>query len=234
MQVRSPQARFALLVRGEVWRWGCDELGRAAQRSCSASLVTHFISPLKASGHRVDVFLALDIRRAACVASVDELVRVYGASATRQVHTRHFSASTQLANFRSSLNFFRMTVSTDASHFTHLVVLRHDVQLGVPVTAWSCPPHRLGFAAYIDPRLEDSNEPPLRAEEVPSCDEGINDVMQWVPGHLVAHRDAGPAARNASTQRSRRHSCRLSSSVTVRGTSPLLGVCANRLACLLV
>ena len=46
-----------------------------------------------------------------------------------------------------------------------------------------------------------------------------------------AHRDAGPAARNASTQRSRRHSCRLSSSVTVRGTSPLLGVCAN--ACLL-
>ena len=47
-----------------------------------------------------------------------------------------------------------------------------------------------------------------------------------------AHRDAGPAARNASTQRSRRHSCRLSSSVTVRGTSPLLGVCAN--ACLLI
>ena len=65
MQVRSPQARFALLVRGEVWRWGCDELGRAAQRSCSASLVTHFISPLEAAGHRVDVFLALDIRRAA-------------------------------------------------------------------------------------------------------------------------------------------------------------------------
>ena len=46
-----------------------------------------------------------------------------------------------------------------------------------------------------------------------------------------AHRDAGPAARNASTQRFRRHSCRLSSSVTVRGTNPLLGVCAN--ACLL-
>ena len=38
-----------------------------------------------------------------------------------------------------------------------------------------------------------------------------------------AHRDAGPAARNASTQRSRRHSCRLSSSVTVRGTCPMLG-----------
>ena len=38
-----------------------------------------------------------------------------------------------------------------------------------------------------------------------------------------AHRDAGPAVRNASTQRSRRHSCRLSSSVTVRGTCPMLG-----------
>ena len=46
-----------------------------------------------------------------------------------------------------------------------------------------------------------------------------------------AHRDAGPAARKASTQRSRRHSCRLSSSVTVRATSPLLGACGN--ACLL-
>ena len=45
------------------------------------------------------------------------------------------------------------------------------------------------------------------------------------------HRDAGPAAGKASTQRSRRHSCRLSSSVTVRATSPLLGVCGN--ACLL-
>ena len=47
------------------------------------------------------------------------------------------------------------------------------------------------------------------------------------------HRDAGPAAGKASTQRSRRHSCRLSSSVTVRGTCPMLGgvlmlACLNR------
>ena len=47
-----------------------------------------------------------------------------------------------------------------------------------------------------------------------------------------AHRDAGPAARNASTQRSRRHSCRLSSSVTVRATYPMLGGVVM-LACLL-
>ena len=112
-----------------------------------------------------------------------ELIDILGGG--RQVHAKRIRAATQGENFRRSLDFFEnVQTASAASNFTHLVVVRHDVQLLLPVTSWSCPPHNLGFAAYVDPSYGDNpDEPPLTA---PVCGEGINDLMQWVPHQFMA------------------------------------------------
>lgn len=180
-----PRRHFALLFRGEAWRWGCDAAGKAAQLICTLSYLNHFVKPLEAAEHVVDIFLPMDIRNSSCTHMTQELIGILGGR--RQVHVDRFRAVTQGENFRRSLDFFERVQAASASNFTHLVIVRHDVQLLLPVASWSCPRHKLGLASYVDPSFGDNpDEPPLTAAEAPVCGEGINDLMQWVPYRFMA------------------------------------------------
>ena len=63
-----------------------------------------------------------------------------------------------------------------------LYVVRHDVELLLPATTWRCSPHKLSFAAYVDP-LRDGKRvaAPLPEERAPLCEEGVNDILHAVP-----------------------------------------------------
>ena len=54
--------RFALLFRGEAYRWGCDTEGVATQLAAVRSHVAMIVEPLEARGHDVRAFFAQDHR----------------------------------------------------------------------------------------------------------------------------------------------------------------------------
>ena len=53
---------FAILFRGEAYRWGCDPSGIELQRAALLSHVQHIVMPLEEKGHRVRAFFAFDHR----------------------------------------------------------------------------------------------------------------------------------------------------------------------------
>lgn len=54
--------RFALLLRGEAYRWGCDTAGVALQMRAAESQLANIVKPLESRGHTVRIFLAHDHR----------------------------------------------------------------------------------------------------------------------------------------------------------------------------
>ena len=54
--------RYALLFRGEAYRWGCDTEGVATQLAAVQSHVAMIVEPLEARGHDVRAFFAHDHR----------------------------------------------------------------------------------------------------------------------------------------------------------------------------
>ena len=58
----STSQRYALLLRGEAYRWGCDSAGVTLQMAAVESHITHIVQPLEQKGHTVRVFIAYDHR----------------------------------------------------------------------------------------------------------------------------------------------------------------------------
>ena len=58
----STSQRYALLLRGEAYRWGYDSAGVTLQMAAVESHITHIVQPLEQKGHTVRVFIAYDHR----------------------------------------------------------------------------------------------------------------------------------------------------------------------------
>ena len=66
----------ALVLRGELYRWGCDALGVSKQRQVARAYDAMLLTPLEQAGHCVHVVLALD---RGCGAARDaDLAAMYG------------------------------------------------------------------------------------------------------------------------------------------------------------
>ena len=141
-------------------------------------------TPAERKGDCVDLVLPLD-DRGHCGTPQEEqayaehpVVAAYVSAYGKFVHTfRRVRALNQAESFARSLSLYR-------SLFRHphetLIVVRHDVQLLLPVSTWSCPPHRLGFAAYIDPSYDD----PAEALYGSHGEVGAPSVPELPPGHV--------------------------------------------------
>ena len=96
---------YALLLRGEVYRFGCDPLAVQAQDLAMQSLDEMITHSLQERGHTVEILLSLDSRGCAN--------RTLRTRLTRWPRVRHFwtvHASTQAANVRAA----RGTLSAEA------------------------------------------------------------------------------------------------------------------------
>jgi hypothetical protein len=173
-----PVGSAAVLFRGETWRWGCSPTGQRIQLACGRSYVELLLKPLNLS-HHVDVYLPFD---RGCYDAAAESAYASEFGSFLRVAQR-VQATNQAESIQRSLSLYK-----SHAHHSHevLVVVRHDMQLELPLSVWRCPPHKLGFAAYVDP-AKDCADPKEHLEEhlAPLCDEGVSDVMHWVPRRFV-------------------------------------------------
>ena len=138
----------ALLFRGETYRWGCDALGVAKQRSVMVAYHRMLIEPLEAMGHCVHLFFTLD---RGCPARDGELERWAG---DRLALSRRVRTYSQPENVRLVVDTFIKIGAWEQYDFTALV--RYDVQLLTPMHGWGCrklDANAISFAAKCDPRM---------------------------------------------------------------------------------
>ncbi|KAL1523422.1 hypothetical protein AB1Y20_018362 [Prymnesium parvum] len=138
-----PRSTFGLLLRGQLHRWGCAPPSLARQLAAHRSLLTHLIAPLEQSGHSALLFIALD--RGCGAAAAAPLLTLYG---RRLALARAVRASTQPEGMRAALRLFASAAAARECDF--LLVLRHDLRLLRPVTAWTLQPHKLGLASKCE------------------------------------------------------------------------------------
>ena len=157
----------ALVLRGELYRWGCDALGVSKQRQVARAYDAMLATPLEQAGHCVHVVLALD--RGCGPAHDAELVAMYG---DRVALARRIDTNRQPANARAALDLVTggaggaggtrgvggvsgmsggagagagagaaAAVSLSVSlrdRYDFVVFARHDVQLLSPLRRWAC------------------------------------------------------------------------------------------------
>ena len=169
--------RAAVLFRGETWRWGCAPAAQRLQIVCARAYVEMLLTPLSISYH-VDVYLPFD---RGCYGATAEKAYASEFGSFLRVAQR-VQASNQAESARRSLQLY-----ITHAHHDHkvLVMVRHDVRLELPISTWQCSPHKLSFAAYVDPQKDDADLPHLEESRAPLCSEGVNDVMHWVPRRFM-------------------------------------------------
>ena len=135
------QSTFALLLRGESYRWGCDGFGVRAQMHAVLSHAQHVGAPLEAAGHTMHTYLPF--RRGVCGGQrLRELVvQAYRSPSSRSTTPRAVTvaphlldAPDQSAGMRGALNWFVATSQAQAHDF--VIVMRFDVVLNMPIDRW--------------------------------------------------------------------------------------------------
>ena len=103
--------RYALLFRGEAYRWGCDVDGVATQIAAVRSHVTMVVEPLEARGHTVRAFFAHDHRvcKPSYIKSMNYRNVTGGRTATRAVYAHDAPEAIQALT-----SLFRDRVATRA------------------------------------------------------------------------------------------------------------------------
>ena len=182
---------LAVAIRGEVWRWGCERLGQKTQLSIANAYVKNLLDPLeKRGGYCVEVFLTMDDRGGASGGGSHEPCHLrpgfnsteaaYFAAFGKYLRNYHFvtTAHNQADSFRRTLEFYdQFSANHDA-----LIVVRHDVELTLSVDEWQCiGSHKLGLGAPMDMSIESPGEPPLDPVHTPSCEDGVSDLVHYVP-----------------------------------------------------
>ena len=125
---RSSKPRsYALLLRGEVYRFGCDPLAVLAQDLAIRSVDEMITRPLLDCGHRLDIILALDKRGCANDSLRSRLKRWPRVRLSWSVR-----ASNQATNFRAALQRFRPL----ARRYDTLIVSRYDLRVSRQILDW--------------------------------------------------------------------------------------------------
>lgn len=144
----APTLSYALLLRGQPYRFGCDQQGVLVQ---DVFMRTHYRMLAKSleacDGTTVGVFLAFDTRscaNASLLARLSSWVPPNRLRASQPVH-----ATTQHEQARGSLDVFMPS----AYAYDVLIMTRFDVRIKTPFRSWSgCQdPTRFGFASQCEP-----------------------------------------------------------------------------------
>jgi len=182
----------ALLLRGEIYRWGCDAFGVAKQREVAAAYNSMLLTPLEQAGHCVHVVLALD---RGCGRERDaDLIAMYG---DRVALATRIATKRQPSNTRAALDL----VTTDAAvrdRYDFVVFARHDVRLLRPLSRWAC---NLARAAPSADVLSVGSQCAPREWRAFNCS---SDLMYVVPRALLT-----PFSQQVGrvTSRSKEHCC---------------------------
>ena len=137
-------SRFALLLRGEAFRWGCDDSGVERQLHAAASHDEHIFRPLARAGHTLEVYLPFRLDGScssgpARTALRDRLAHAYGGSGSGRdervsVSVTDVSARGQSEGFRAALDWF--LASRDALEHDFVLLTRFDLELRRPLDRW--------------------------------------------------------------------------------------------------
>ena len=118
---------YALLVRGEAYRFGCDERSVLLQDSLLLSQQEMVVASLEECAATVDVLLAVDTRGCANSTLRTRLGSWFRPSRLRH---HHVTARTQPQNVRASLDLFAL------ERYDVLIVTRYDLRILQPYRAW--------------------------------------------------------------------------------------------------
>ena len=118
---------YALLVRGEAYRFGCDERSVLLQDSLLLSQQEMVVASLEECAATVDVLLAVDTRGCANSTLRTRLGSWFRPSRLRH---HHITARTQPQNVRASLDLFAL------ERYDVLIVTRYDLRVLQPYRAW--------------------------------------------------------------------------------------------------
>jgi len=121
---------YALLFRGELFRWGCSKQGISWQMNVIASHIAMLVKPLEHAGHTVSDFVAHG--HLACgAAAMEDFISSHGA---RLRIAAEVPAQSQPGQMRSSLDRLGPLL---AQHDV-LIVTRLDLTLLSPMGSWAC------------------------------------------------------------------------------------------------
>lgn len=127
--------RYALLLRGEIYRYGCDERGILLQDMMMNSQHRMITSSLEECGAKVDVLLAID-RRGCANDTLRERLGTWHPNHIRLA--MNVTALSQPQGVRSSLSLYVPM----ADKYDVLIFARFDLRLLRPFRAWPGCQHR--------------------------------------------------------------------------------------------
>ena len=125
----SQRLLYALLFRGEIYRYGCDENGMHTQDLIMQSHHVMVTRSLEQCGARVDVLFTLDGRGCANMTLQKRLTQWHPG---RKPLVMHVTAQTQPQSIRSALNWY----SAMMEQYDVLILTRYDLNLLQPLVLW--------------------------------------------------------------------------------------------------
>jgi hypothetical protein len=120
---------YALVIRGEAYRYGCHEHGVMLQDAIMESQRDMITESLRSCGAKVGVFLPIDPRGCANITLLQRLASWHG----KHVHSSAtVIARTQGQNVRGALQLF----SSWAADFDTMILSRYDLRILQPFSTW--------------------------------------------------------------------------------------------------
>lgn len=155
----SAADRYAILFRGEAYRWGCSAKGAELQRVAFGSQIANLVEPLSALGHAVKVYLTFDDWRVCINKNASKSVLTASVAVKRlatAVPATALATLKILGGIRDQPDGILKALSTfmpSASAFEYLVITRYDVRLLTPINAWPCygDRNRISAASKCEP-----------------------------------------------------------------------------------
>ena len=179
---------IALLLRGEAFRWGCDEVGVALQREVARAYEIMLAAPLQALGSSVALFLApngnrcADLERSAGEVALARLAQLFNQTG-RVSMVGHAQAYSQAENMLYALGFFFRATHHLRYRETKMIIARLDVQFHIEPTRWLCDvvhSQKLSLASKCSWGW-DHPWPDIRSDRCSS------DIMHIVPRRYYSH-----------------------------------------------
>ena len=165
----------ALIVRGQIARWGCSDSARLHQSNVLHSLDLHVAEPLFPV--RVDAYLTLSLGHESCTWWTHEKV----SSHWKYLHLRYMRyehSNSQRASIQRAL-----ALASVLKNVSTIVLTRSDLTVKTPITTWGCSVHHLN-AVGISQSLVANPMNPL--DIVNEKRDIINDVLFVIPYWMLA------------------------------------------------
>ena len=135
-QAATPM-HYALLIRGQPFRYGCNSPGVHIQLDALRSHREHIVEPLAASGHRVSAILAMDTRSYGCWGTQ---ISALSRTLEPNVLLRNVTGVDQPTNMQKALKLVLDSRPDGtwqlARPFDSVLISRFDLKFTIPILGW--------------------------------------------------------------------------------------------------